>query len=73
MNKKILDEDIKNIKVIQAPLAGISDKVFRGLIRHHGSKCLMTTEMLSSEMLCNLMFFYAMPGLSTRLSPIVIA
>ncbi len=53
MNKKILDEDIKNIKVIQAPLAGISDKVFRGLIRHHGSKCLMTTEMLSSEMLCN--------------------
>ena len=53
MNKKILDEDIKNIKVIQAPLAGISDKVFRGLIRHYGSKCLMTTEMLSSEMLCN--------------------
>ena len=49
-NKKI---DINKIKVIQAPLAGISDVVFRGLIRKYGSKCLMTTEMISSEMLCN--------------------
>ena len=49
-NKEIKTE---NIKVIQAPLAGISDVVFRGLIRKHGSKCLMTTEMISSEMLCN--------------------
>lgn len=49
-NKEI---NIKNIKVIQAPLAGISDVVFRGLIRKHKSKCLMTTEMISSEMLCN--------------------
>ena len=45
--------DIKSIKVIQAPLAGISDVVFRGMIRKYGSKCLMTTEMLSSEMICN--------------------
>lgn len=45
--------DISKIKVIQAPLAGISDKVFRGLIRKYHSKCLMTTEMISSEMLCN--------------------
>ena len=45
--------DIKKIKVIQAPLAGISDVVFRGMIRKYGSKCLMTTEMLSSEMICN--------------------
>ena len=49
-NKKI---DINEIKVIQAPLAGISDVVFRGLIRKYNSKCLMTTEMISSEMLCN--------------------
>ncbi len=49
-NKKI---NINEIKVIQAPLAGISDVVFRGLIRKYGSKCLMTTEMISSEMLCN--------------------
>ncbi len=49
-NKKI---DISKIKVIQAPLAGISDIVFRGLIRKYGSNCLMTTEMISSEMLCN--------------------
>ena len=49
-NKKI---DINKIKVIQAPLAGISDVVFRGLIRKYNSKCLMTTEMISSEMLCN--------------------
>ncbi len=51
MNKKITD--IKKIKVIQAPLAGVSDKVFRGLIRKYHSKCLMVTEMISSEMLCN--------------------
>ena len=50
INKKI---NIDDIKVIQAPLAGISDVVFRGLIRKHKSKCLMTTEMISSEMLCN--------------------
>ena len=49
-NKKI---NISEIKVIQAPLAGISDVVFRGLIRKYKSKCLMTTEMISSEMLCN--------------------
>ena len=49
-NKQI---NIDDIKVIQAPLAGISDVVFRGLIRKHNSKCLMTTEMISSEMLCN--------------------
>jgi len=45
--------DINNINVIQAPLAGISDVVFRGLIRKYNSQCLMTTEMISSEMLCN--------------------
>ena len=50
VNKKI---NLDNIKVIQAPLAGISDVVFRGLIRKYNSKCLMTTEMISSEMLCN--------------------
>lgn len=49
-NKNI---DISKIKVIQAPLAGISDIVFRTMIRKFGSKCLMTTEMISSEMLCN--------------------
>lgn len=49
-NKEI---NINEIKVIQAPLAGISDVVFRGMIRKYGSKCLMTTEMISSEMLCN--------------------
>lgn len=50
VNKQI---DISKIDVIQAPLAGISDAPFRGLIRKHGSQCLMTTEMISSEMLCN--------------------
>ena len=49
-NKQI---ETDKIKVIQSPLAGISDVVFRGLIRNYGSKCLMTTEMISSEMLCN--------------------
>ena len=47
------DFDIKNIKVIQAPLAGISDIVYRNLIRRYGSKCLLSTEMLSSEALKN--------------------
>ena len=45
--------NINDIKVIQAPLAGISDIVFRGQIRKYSSSCLMTTEMISSEMLCN--------------------
>ncbi len=45
--------ETSKIDVIQAPLAGISDAPFRGLIRKYGSKCLMTTEMISSEMLCN--------------------
>ncbi len=50
VNKEV---NLNEIKVIQAPLAGISDIVFRSLIRKHKSKCLMTTEMISSEMLCN--------------------
>ena len=45
--------NINDIKVIQAPLAGISDIVFRSLIRKYNSNCVMTTEMISSEMLCN--------------------
>ena len=45
--------DINDINVIQAPLAGISDIVFRGQIRKYSRSCLMTTEMISSEMLCN--------------------
>ncbi|MBQ8476227.1 tRNA-dihydrouridine synthase family protein, partial [bacterium] len=48
-NKLNIDE----ISVIQAPLAGISDIVFRGQIRKYSKTCLMTTEMISSEMLCN--------------------
>lgn len=43
--------NVETIKVIQAPLAGISDIIYRGLIRKSGSKCLLTTEMLSSEAL----------------------
>ena len=50
-NWKLKSFDIKTIKVIQAPLAGISDIIYRGLIRKTGSKCLLTTEMLSSEAL----------------------
>lgn len=42
--------DIKNLKVIQAPLAGISDIVYRRLFREYGGVCtLLTTEMISSE------------------------
>lgn len=42
--------DVKNLKVIQAPLAGISDIVYRKLIRNYGGKnTLLTTEMISSE------------------------
>ena len=44
MNK----QDIKNLKVIQAPLAGISDIIYRKLIRNYGGKnTLLTTEMIS--------------------------
>lgn len=45
--------NIDDIKVIQAPLAGISDIVFRTQIRKYSSTVLMTSEMISSEMLCN--------------------
>lgn len=45
--------NIDDIVVIQAPLAGISDIVFRGRIRKYSRSVLMTSEMISSEMLCN--------------------
>ncbi|MCD8025064.1 MAG: tRNA-dihydrouridine synthase family protein, partial [Candidatus Gastranaerophilales bacterium] len=36
--------------VIQSPLAGISDKIFRRLIRYYGAyETLLTTEMISSQ------------------------
>lgn len=45
--------NIKDLKVIQAPLAGISDIVYRKLIREYGGyKTLLTTEMISSVALC---------------------
>ena len=44
---------MKNIKIIQAPLAGISDIVYRKLIREKSSQTLLTTEMISSEALVN--------------------
>ncbi len=43
----------KDIKIIQAPLAGISDTVYRKLVRESSPKTLLTTEMLSSEALVN--------------------
>lgn len=61
--KEVRGLDIKNLKVIQAPLAGISDTVYRKLIRKYGAKeTLLTTEMLSSEALnqvpdCNILKF----------------
>ncbi len=42
---------MKNIKIIQAPLAGISDIVYRKLIREKSKETLLTTEMISSEAL----------------------
>lgn len=42
-----------DIKIIQAPLAGISDIVYRKLVRKHSKKCLLTTEMISSEAVVN--------------------
>lgn len=46
--------DIARLKVIQAPLAGISDIVYRNLVRRYGAKeTLLCTEMLSSEALKN--------------------
>ncbi len=45
--------DISQIKVIQAPMAGISDYVYRHLIRKYGAQCLLTSEMLSAEALNN--------------------
>ena len=43
----------KDIKVIQAPLAGISDTVYRRLIRKYSKETLLMTEMISSEALVN--------------------
>ena len=44
---------MKNIKVIQAPLAGISDTIYRELVREKSKETLLTTEMISSEALVN--------------------
>ena len=42
-----------DIKLIQAPLAGISDIVYRKLVRRYSKETLLTTEMISSEALVN--------------------
>lgn len=47
--KKIPDD----IKIIQAPLAGISDIVYRNLVRKYCGNTLLTTEMISSEAIVN--------------------
>lgn len=47
---KIGNIDVKS-NVMLAPMAGITDVVLRQLIRKYSSKCLLTTEMISSEAL----------------------
>ena len=42
-----------NSNVILAPMAGLTDTVFRKLIRKYSKDCLLTTEMLSSEAIVN--------------------
>lgn len=44
---------MKNVKIIQAPLAGISDTIYRNLVREKSKETLLTTEMISSEALVN--------------------
>ena len=41
-----------NSRVSLAPMAGITDTILRMLIRDYSEDCLLTTEMLSSEALC---------------------
>ena len=40
-------------KVSLAPMAGICDNVLRSFVREYSNRCLITTEMISSEALCN--------------------
>lgn len=42
-----------NSNVILAPMAGLTDTIFRKLIRKYSNDCLLTTEMLSSEAIVN--------------------
>lgn len=42
-----------NSNVILAPMAGLTDTIFRKLIRKYSKDCLLTTEMLSSEAIVN--------------------
>lgn len=42
---------IINSKVVAAPLAGVSDVVFRSIIRRYNQESLVVTEMISSEAL----------------------
>ena len=45
---KIGNLELKS-NVILAPMAGLTDTVYRKLIRKYTADCLLTTEMLSSE------------------------
>lgn len=52
VNNKLIIGSVKlNSRVIQAPLAGYSDTVFRNIIRMFDKHSLLTSEMVSSEAL----------------------
>lgn len=52
-NKTKIGNLILGSNVSLAPMAGVTDYVLRSLIRKHSKKCLLTTEMISSEALIN--------------------
>ena len=47
----MLINDLISSRVSLAPMAGITDYVLRSMIREYSPKCLLTTEMISSEAL----------------------
>lgn len=51
-NLRIGSVELKS-NVILAPMAGLTDTIFRKLIRKYSKTCLLTTEMLSSEAIVN--------------------
>lgn len=63
---------VVNSRVLQSPLSGVTDLVFRRLVRRYAPKSMMYTEMVSAKEICHLQELPSIMAIATDEDPISI-
>jgi nifR3 family TIM-barrel protein len=63
---------VVNSRVLQSPLSGVTDMVFRRLVRRYAPKSMMYTEMVSAKEICHLQELPSIMAIAADENPISI-